>query len=257
MIFELSLSELLLGAFFCSSATVLALFLAGKLVRRQKRTKPGESQAAGEARDVLVGTLRNRLQLETCIENKFYHIPAARLSQKDFPVHYVAIYRSNHKFGHDAGISIYGKVSRCSLVPRCEIKEIPKNSQEMYYRFDIEEWKTLTSPIAPGENDFVNIMTTRYLLENSRNTAELMLSSRKEQMLYRKIELCISGKDDTYKISYEDADILLDGGRISANRAGTELYACTYADFTKHPSAFFKKIRENGEEQKEKEQLFI
>ncbi|MBR2181030.1 MAG: hypothetical protein IJ949_03975 [Oscillospiraceae bacterium] len=257
MIFELSLSELLLGAFFCSSATVLALFFAGKLVRRQKRTKPVESPVAEESRDVLVGTLRNRLQLETCIENKFYHIPAARLSQKDFPVHYVAIYRSNHKFGYNAGISIYGKVSRCSLVPRCEIKEIPKNSQEMYYRFDIEEWKTLTSPISASENDFVNIMTTRYLLESSREVPELMLSSRREHELYQKISSCVSGEDNTRKIPYGTADILLDGGRISANRAGTELYACTYADFNKHPSAFFKKIRENGEEQKEKEQLFI
>lgn len=243
MIFELSLSELLLGAFFCSFATVLVIFFAGKLVRRLKKSKPSECPVIRETRDVLVGTLRNRLQLETCMENKFYHIPASRLSQNDFPVRYIAIYRSNHKFGHDAGISIYGKVSRCSLIPRYKIAEIPKNSHEMYYRFDIEEWKTLPSPIAASERDFVNIMTTRYLLENSRNTTELMLFSREEHTLCRKISSCISGENNTRKISYGTIDILLDGGRISVNRAGKELHACTYSDFKKHPEMFFKKIR--------------
>ena len=248
MVFELSLFELLFGAFFCSFATVLIILFAKKLTYRTQKPKPPEARPAEGVRDVLVGTLRNRLQLETCVENKFYHIPASRLSQNDFPIRFVAIYQSNHKFGPDAGISIYGKVSRCSLVPRYKITEIPKNSREMYYRFDIEEWKTLPVPIASKERDFVNIMTTRYLLENSREVPELMLSSQEELALYRKISSCISGEENIRKIPYGTAYILFDVGKISVSRAGKELFVCTYADFEKHPSLFFKKIKENREE---------
>lgn len=240
MVFELSLSELLLGAFFCSCATALIILSVKKFTRRIQKSEPANPEAAGEPRDVLVGTLRNRLQLETCTEHKFYHIPAARLSQNDFPVRYVAIYQSNHKFGADAGISVYGKVSRCSLVPRCKITEIPRDSLEMYYRFDIEEWKTLPARITSGESDLVNIMTTRYLLENSKKVPELMLSSREEHMLYRKMFSCISGEDSARKISYGTADILFNGGKISVAQAGKELLSCTYADFSNRPTAFFR-----------------
>ncbi len=251
MIFELSLFELLLGAFLCSCATVLIIFFAKKLINRREKPPLPEAAAHGEARDVLVGTLRNRPQLETCLEHKFYHIPAVRLSQNDFPVRYVAIYQSNHKFGTDAGISIYGKVSRCSLVPRYEITEIPRDSREMYYRFDIEEWKTLPSPVAASEHDLINIMTTRYLLENSRAVPELMLSSRGEHMLYQKIASCISGEDNSRKISCGNADILFDGGKICVTQAGKERVSFTYADFSKQPTTFLKRIMDKVEMRKE------
>lgn len=45
-------------------------------------------------RDVLVGTLKNREQLDICLSNKFYHIPASRIEDEDLPVHYVAIYQT-------------------------------------------------------------------------------------------------------------------------------------------------------------------
>lgn len=77
-------------------------------------------------RDVLVGSLRNKGQLETCIKHKFYHVSAARFSESDLPIHYVAIYQSINFFGKDAGIRYYGEVIRCSLVKRREIQEIPK-----------------------------------------------------------------------------------------------------------------------------------
>jgi len=50
-------------------------------------------------RDVLAGALRNRSQLETSLKHKFYHIPAAWISESDLPIHYVAIYQSFWKRG--------------------------------------------------------------------------------------------------------------------------------------------------------------
>lgn len=37
------------------------------------------------------------------------------------------------------------RVTKTSAVKRRDIREIPKNSDEAYYRFEIKEWKELTS----------------------------------------------------------------------------------------------------------------
>ncbi|MBQ8003870.1 MAG: YitT family protein [Oscillospiraceae bacterium] len=195
-----------------------------------------------DPRDVLVGTLRNRMQLETCIKNSFYHIPAARLSAGDFPVHYVAIYQSNHKFFDNAGVFYWGEVKKCSLVPRYKITEIPKNSREMYYRFDINEWRKLENPILAREGDFVSITTTRYLLENAREVPELRLHSREELSLYRKISSCISGEAPLHKTSCNNAEIVFDGGRITVHTGRAEVFSCTYDEFSKRPTPIFRAI---------------
>lgn len=201
-----------------------------------------QPNAEMEKRDVLVGTLRNHAQLETCIKNKFYHIPAVRLAPEDFPVHYVAIYQSNYKFGLDAGVRYWGEVEKCSLVPRYKIAEIPKNSREQYYRFDIKEWKKLDVPITTREGDFVNMMTTRFLLENSREIPELMLRSAAERELYLKIGGCISGENFSRKIEFCGAEIIFDGGKITMSKGKKEIYACTYAEYSKRPSVIFRQM---------------
>ena len=98
-------------------------------------------------RDVLVGALRNRAQLDTCLKYKFYHIPASKIRDADLPIHYVAIYQSINIFGREAGIRYYGEVTKTSAVKRRDIREIPKNSDEAYYRFEIKEWKELNIPL--------------------------------------------------------------------------------------------------------------
>ncbi len=241
MVFELSIFQIVLGAALCSAFTLLCALL----IRRCLKSRRGASvtpapDTESEPRDVLVGTLRNHMQLETCIKNNFYHIPAARLSPGDFPVHYVAIYQSNLKFGLDAGVRYFGEVKSSALVPRYKITEIPKNSREMYYRFDVKEWKTLPAPIVTREGDFVSIMTTRYLMENSREVPELMLRSRDEHALYRRISACISGDESTRKIEHGNACIEFDGGKITVYRGKTEILAWTYDEFSKRPSSVFR-----------------
>lgn len=211
-------------------------------IRNLKSPAVLQSKTGMEKRDVLVGTLRNHSQLEICIKNKFYHIPAVRLAPEDFPVHYVAIYQSNYKFGLDAGVRYWGKVEKCSLVPRYKITEIPKNSHEQYYRFDINEWKKLDVPITTREGDFVNMMTTRFLLENSREIPELMLRSESERELYLKIRGCISGESFERKIEFCGAKFIFDGGKITVTKGKKAIYACTYTEYSKHPSVIFRQM---------------
>lgn len=125
--------------------------------------------------DVLVGALRNRYQLDVCLECNFYHMPAVGIDPKN--VRYVAIYQSLNLFGHGSGIRYYGKVTGFKKVRRHEIDEIPKNSDEWYYRFEVKKWRRLISPIAAGGVAFVHMRTNLFLLRNSRTVAELLVGS--------------------------------------------------------------------------------
>ena len=60
-------------------------------------------------RDVLVGTLRSKEQLDICLEHNFYYVPAERV-EKHLPIRYAAIYQTRNIFGKDAGIVYYGEV---------------------------------------------------------------------------------------------------------------------------------------------------
>lgn len=236
--------------------SLLSVLLSGQIISLIQNfkapAKTVQSAVSAEdwsSRDVLVGTLRNHAQLEICIKNNFYHIPAMRLYPDEFPIRYIAIYQSNHKFGIDAGIRYFGEVSRCTLVPRYKISEIPKNSDEMYYRFDIKEWKKLKAPILPREGDFVNITTTLFLLETSREIPELLLRNEDERRLYIKICERISGESFFHEFEHCGAKFIFDKGRIIVKRHGEEIFICTFDEYIKRPSVTFRKIQDKISEE--------
>ena len=98
---------------------------------------------------VLIGTVKNKRQFEVNFEEKFYHIPEAVVPKDMMPVEYVALYLPAGTFGDENGcIRYYGKVSKITAVKRSAIESLPSHNGEMvYYRFDVEEWKTLEKPI--------------------------------------------------------------------------------------------------------------
>ena len=75
------------------------------------------------------------------MRHNFYHIPKSEIKDTDLPIRYVAIYQSKAKFGAESGIYYYGEVTRCIPMRRSEIREIPSQKGEVYYRFEIKEWK--------------------------------------------------------------------------------------------------------------------
>ena len=113
-------------------------------------------------RDVLIGTLSKRQQLDACLKYRFYHIPAEQLKDSDFPVRYIALYQSKALFGSEAGVRYYGEVTKCIPLSRGEITEIkprPGTETKRYYRFEVKEWKRLSKPIVAKEMGFVRIFT--------------------------------------------------------------------------------------------------
>lgn len=146
-----------------------------KETKLPKRVDKAIAGASWQTPDVLVGALRNRYQLDACLQCGFYHMPVTNIDPKK--VQYVAIYQSLTLFGHGSGIRWYGKVTGWQKVRRYEIEELPKDSDEWYYRFDVKKWRRLTKPIRAGGVAFVHLVTNYFLLRSCKTVAELLVGS--------------------------------------------------------------------------------
>ena len=198
-------------------------------------------------RDVLVGDLRNKKQLEICIKDNFYHIPASRLSSSSLPIHYVAIYQSKNIFGKNAGIVYYGEVMSCSRVKRREITEIPKASDAEYYRFDINEWKKLNKKIEAKEIANFPFLTNIFLLENCEAVPDLHIKTEEEYRLYSEISRLIKNvtkeKEDEVAYQLHDRMVYVSNGEIVITDKTKIINKVSLADFAKRPSGVFSIIK--------------
>ncbi len=180
-------------------------------------------------RDVLVGVLRDKNQLDVCLAHKFYHIPSKYISKRHLPIKYVAIYQSKNLFGKEAKLQYVGRVVRCYTIKRNELKQIPKKSKETYYRFDVASWEKLDYPIQPKEVGFVRIFTNYDMMLHSREIPELMLSGKREHTLYNCIKdaikkaqsdregstMVFAWDDFGFGVDIDDIHLLKDGDLIN------------------------------------------
>ncbi len=243
IVLALSLSYIPPERIFYSLITVI---VSGQIIGLLQKPDKPEEVTPRNMRDVLCGTLRNKDQLDVCLKNKFYHIPAIRLRSGDFPIRYIAIYQSLHKFKEGAGIIYYGEIEKYSLVRRNEITEIPRSSDEMYYRFDIKDWKKLPEKIVPDCGDFVNLTTTMFLLTHSRTTSELFLESEREFEFLRKIEQLISGERSEIVSESGDTVLRVSNATLVLSKGDLPLFSCAIDDYKVNPKmpfdCFFKEL---------------
>ncbi len=200
-------------------------------------------------RDVLIGDLRNKAQLDICLKHKFYHIPAGRLSKVDLPIHYVAIYQSKNIFGKEAGIAYYGEVISCTKVKRSDITEIPKVSDAEYYRFDIKEWKTLNKKIEAKEIALFPFFTNIFLLENCEAVPDLHIRSEEEYRLYSDISRIAKNatreNEDEVAYQLQDRLVYVENGEIVIADNTKIINRIKLTDFAKRPSSVFGIIKNN------------
>ena len=202
-------------------------------------------------RDVLIGTLSSRQQLNVCLNHRFYHIPAARLKDSEFPVRYVAIYQSKILFGAEAGVQHYGEVTKCIPVRRGEITELkarPGTENELYYRFEIKEWKRLSKPIAAKEMGFVKSFTNLFLLEHSAEMPELWIRSEEEYRLYSELkravnDTTINDEDNNLGFNFGNFTITFDDGQILAAKGAQVFAQYAISDFSRSPNAVFRQMQ--------------
>ena len=198
-------------------------------------------------RDVLVGTLSSREQLSVCLAHRFYHIPA-ELAGKHLPVRYVAVCQTINLFGDEAGIIYYGEVTNYRIMPRREITEIPRDSDELYCRFEISEWKRLPRKIRPKEIGGVVLYTNLFLLEHSAYVSDLAVRSGEEYRFLSELRrrtddaALFSGRDQQNGFTFGDSVILFEGGEILALRDGKVADHVPEEDFLRRPNAVFRQI---------------
>lgn len=204
------------------------------------------SKVDWSVRDVLVGALGKKEQLDVCLAHKFYHVPAKRFKDEDLPIRYVAIYQSAKLFGVNSGVRYYGEVIRCVPVKRRDIHEIPKDSDEEYYRFEVKEWKRLKKPIAVKEMGFVTKKTNLFLLEHSAEVPELWIETGEQYRLYTELRRAVNSieiNDSDVGFSFNDATVLFDDGDIFVHKNGKLCAKYEVKDFNRHPNAVFRQIQ--------------
>lgn len=197
--------------------------------------------AAWNEPSVLVGSLRMPSQLEVCLSCGFYHVPASQLPEQWLPVDYVAIYQSRAMFQKDCGIRYYGKVKSCTRVRRWEIEEIPKSSEEWYYRLEIPVWEQLESPVAVREVPFTHLLTNLFLLTHSLETPELCLETPAHYCCFQALRRAVDQGDHTI-LSYPGGKLRIKNGQLQLLSHGKKLAIYSQEAFLATPSAVFRQI---------------
>jgi hypothetical protein len=220
--------------------------LLRKLRRQEKALEQFLSSAPvsapqWDAPDVLVGTLRNPTQLEICLNHSFYHVPVCQIPDDRQPIRYVAIYQSRTMFPDSCGIHFYGKVRKCVKLPRWKIFEIPKSSDEPYYRLEIERWELLDQPVQVREIPFTHLFTNLFLLRHSRETPELELRTPEQFHCYQALKLAADwNKGPVYQNA--KGKIRLRRKRFLVYPKHGKMKAFSTEDFKRTPSAIFHQI---------------
>lgn len=199
-------------------------------------------------RDTLIGVLRDVKQLSVCLSNNFYHIPAKYISEYNLPVKWIGIYQSKNLFGRDAGIRYIGKVKNCTCVQRRYITEISKDSNEYYYRFNVEKWINLDNVIEGKEIGFIRIFTNYQMLLESHEVPQLMLQNRFEHEKYTELKNAILAVQKNpelapVKISWNEFDLYIELDDILLMKKSRLINMFSVYDFLELPLTALGAIR--------------
>ncbi|MFY9285344.1 MAG: DUF2357 domain-containing protein [Tissierellaceae bacterium] len=174
-----------------------------------------DDYARFKVENVMVVNVKDRIHLQAYKDNKFYHIPARRLSNVRPGVEYIAFYQSIKAFGDGGGVRYYAKINNIVKYKRGECKELParpSTEDELYLRFNLEDIQEVgpIQPIQAGTQ--IVAYTTLYLLRNAENMHELKLKSNLEIQVYKKLKGIAKAKN--YKIRKENDRYLINGNSV-------------------------------------------
>ena len=93
--------------------------------------------------NTLIGTLSSRNQLSVCLDHGFYHFPARKCPERMDAIRYIAIWQSGRFFPGEQGVQYVGEVESYEILPRKNIRELPKQSDEPYCLLRISKWHHL------------------------------------------------------------------------------------------------------------------
>lgn len=133
-----------------------------------------------------------------------------------------------------------GEVTKTSAVKRRDIREIPKNSDEAYYRFEIKEWKELNIPLVAKEVRDFPFFTNMFLLQHCPDVPDLHISSEEEYRLYIEVrrlanDASVNETDAEPGFKYDDKTIIMENGDIVVLKDGTKIEQISIETFMRKP----------------------
>lgn len=140
-------------------------------------------------RNVMIGSLYNKRQLQLNLKHRFYQIPMNNIATDREKIEYVALYEQKYVSEDGSGrIAYYGKVKNCTKRKRKDFAHIipvtRNNPDEEYYFFTVESWQRLKKPMRPkGYGVATRMYTNLYLLEHGDYLPELFIRSKEEYRL--------------------------------------------------------------------------
>ncbi|MDU5105785.1 DUF2357 domain-containing protein [Clostridium sp.] len=204
-------------------------------------------------RNVLVGSLKNKEQLDINLKYNFYHTKKKNINILDNKIEYIAIAQSINNFGtKEAGIKYYGKVKEIKELKRNEITEIPNDSDELYYKFIVDEWLTLNNKIkVKGKNVMKIIYTTEYLLKSADTVSELFIKDKEDfriwkelKRIFKEIEVENDNKENEQALKFlklKNKELIIEENIIKVIE-GDSIKVIDKNDFNKNPKRHIKDI---------------
>ncbi|MGZ4163908.1 MAG: hypothetical protein ACXVPK_07710, partial [Tumebacillaceae bacterium] len=136
-------------------------------------------------KNVLIGAVRNKEQLDVYLQHNLYFMPLAQLGKDQnalTQLHVIGLYQSRAQFGQqECGIRWIGRVRNWSVVARSAITELPIDEQAedvLFLRIEIESWVERECPIEPGGRRVSSyLLTSEYMLERAHELHELRFTA--------------------------------------------------------------------------------
>ncbi|GAA4840902.1 restriction endonuclease-like protein [Paenibacillus vulneris] len=143
-------------------------------------------------KNVIIGSMRERSQLELMKQNLYYHMPLENITDHKVltQLEYIAVYQSKALFdpGHQ-GIFLYGKIIGWQVVRRGQITERPARrgmENKLYVKFSVAEWLERERPIlSGGQGVRTSLYTSKYMFDRAAELAELKLETDEQLKEWR------------------------------------------------------------------------
>jgi hypothetical protein len=174
-------------------------------------------------KNVVIGSLSSKDQLEVALTHGFYHTPLKNLTNHKLltQLEYIGLYQSINLFGQQGmtGIHYYGRIKEWKIVKRNEITEVPSKrgaSDEPYVVFRVEAWERRKNPIIPGGYGIYRLLfASKYMFDRAEEVAELRLDNEEDLRNWR--EKRRTGK---VEVSLDHRDVDLSGRVTSIDSKG-------------------------------------
>lgn len=214
------------------------------------------SEIDWSTKDVMVGTVRSREQLEFNLSHRGYYVPEKHLSEEQLPIGYIALHEEH--LGQEAGIRRVGQVLTVQKIKRGRIPVSMRpgaDPNEIYYYFTVRSWELLPHTIAiadsfRGKPQFTN----HFLLEHCTKSYQLFsVSSQEEYRLLMELSkladkpesLHYAQEPKVLPVNRQCSVIAVETSFTIANRKGEIVDQIPISSFIHSPRAAFARIKKN------------